>query len=69
MSHDLILKGGRVIDPSQNHDGVIDVGFTNGKVSGRAARSGSAANRQTSQAPATEVIPDRARRPGTVVSK
>lgn len=34
MSHDLILKGGRVIDPSQNHDGVIDVGFTNGKVSG-----------------------------------
>jgi dihydroorotase len=34
MSHDLILKGGRVIDPSQNHDGVIDVAFTNGKVSG-----------------------------------
>ena len=31
MSHDLILKGGRVIDPSQNHDGVIDVAFTNGK--------------------------------------
>jgi dihydroorotase len=34
MSHDLILKGGRVIDPSQNHDGICDVAFTNGKVSG-----------------------------------
>lgn len=34
MSHDLILKGGRVIDPSQNHDGICDVAFTNGKISG-----------------------------------
>jgi dihydroorotase len=34
MSHDLILKGGRVIDPSQNHDGICDVAFSNGKVSG-----------------------------------
>ena len=34
MTHDLILKGGRVIDPSQNHDGIGDVAFTNGKVSG-----------------------------------
>jgi dihydroorotase len=32
--HDLILKGGRVIDPSQKHDGVLDVAFTDGKVSG-----------------------------------
>ena len=32
--HDLILKGGRVIDPSQKHDGVCDVAFTDGKVSG-----------------------------------
>ncbi|MCA3635491.1 MAG: amidohydrolase/deacetylase family metallohydrolase [Methylobacterium sp.] len=32
--HDLILKGGRVIDPSQKHDGVFDVAFTGGKVSG-----------------------------------
>jgi dihydroorotase len=32
--HDLILKGGRVIDPSQNHDGILDVAFTDGKVSG-----------------------------------
>lgn len=32
--HDLILKGGRVIDPSQKHDGVADVAFTGGKVSG-----------------------------------
>ncbi|HEV7336945.1 MAG TPA: amidohydrolase/deacetylase family metallohydrolase, partial [Bosea sp. (in: a-proteobacteria)] len=34
MTHDLILKGGRVIDPSQKHDGVLDVAFTDGKVSG-----------------------------------
>ena len=29
---DLILKGGRVIDPSQNLDRVTDVGFSGGKV-------------------------------------
>lgn len=33
MNHDLILKGGHVIDPSQNIDGVMDVGFANGRVS------------------------------------
>ncbi len=32
MSYDLILKGGRVIDPSQNLDGIRDVAFTGGKV-------------------------------------
>ncbi len=32
MSFDLILKGGRVIDPSQNIDGVMDVAFAGGKV-------------------------------------
>ncbi len=32
MPFDLILKGGRVIDPSQNHDGIADVAFTGGKV-------------------------------------
>jgi len=32
MPFDLILKGGRVIDPSQSHDGVADVAFTGGKV-------------------------------------
>jgi dihydroorotase len=31
-TYDLILKGGRVIDPSQNHDGIADVAFTGGKV-------------------------------------
>ena len=30
---DLILRGGRVIDPSQNLDAVVDVGFANGRVS------------------------------------
>ena len=33
MSYDLILKGGRVIDPAQSIDGVMDVAFTGGKVS------------------------------------
>jgi dihydroorotase len=31
MPFDLILKGGRVIDPSQNHDGIADVAFAGGK--------------------------------------
>src|SRR5690606_31762427 len=34
MTHDLILNGGRVIDPSQKQDGILDVAFTDGKVSG-----------------------------------
>lgn len=34
MPHDLILKGARVIDPSQNHDGICDVAFADGRVSG-----------------------------------
>ena len=32
MTYDLILKGGRVIDPSQNLDRVTDVAFLGGKV-------------------------------------
>jgi dihydroorotase len=32
MAFDLVLKGGRVIDPSQNIDRVADVAFTGGKV-------------------------------------
>jgi len=32
MAFDLILKGGRVIDPSQNLDRVVDVAFAGGKV-------------------------------------
>jgi dihydroorotase len=34
VPHDLILKGARVIDPSQNHDGICDVAFADGRVSG-----------------------------------
>jgi dihydroorotase len=34
VQHDLILKGARVIDPSQNHDGICDVAFADGRVSG-----------------------------------
>ena len=29
---DLILRGGRVIDPSQGLDGIRDVGFADGKL-------------------------------------
>ena len=32
MPFDLILRGGRVIDPSQNLDRVTDVAFAGGKV-------------------------------------
>ncbi len=32
MSYDLILRGGRVVDPSQNLDAVTDVAFSGGKV-------------------------------------
>lgn len=34
MSYDLILRNGHVIDPSQNIDGVMDVGFKDGKAAG-----------------------------------
>ncbi|MEM7213232.1 MAG: hypothetical protein AAF479_15325, partial [Pseudomonadota bacterium] len=33
MAHDLILRGGRVIDPSQNIDRVTNVAFSKGSVS------------------------------------
>jgi dihydroorotase len=33
VAHDLILKGGHVIDPSQHLDGVMDVAFKDGRVS------------------------------------
>ena len=39
---DLILRGGRVIDPSQGLDGIHDVGFANGKVAAIAPRLDSA---------------------------
>jgi dihydroorotase len=32
MGFDLVLRGGRVIDPSQNLDGVADLAFANGKI-------------------------------------
>jgi dihydroorotase len=37
MAYDLILKGGHVVDPSQNLDGVMDVAFAGGKVAAVAA--------------------------------
>jgi dihydroorotase len=38
MSYDLILRGGRVIDPSQKIDAVMDVAFAGGKVAKVAPR-------------------------------
>ena len=32
MDYDLILRGGRVIDPSQRLDGIVDVAFSAGRV-------------------------------------
>lgn len=40
--YDLILKGGRVIDPSQNIDAILDVAFADGKVAEVAADISSA---------------------------
>lgn len=34
MPHDLILKGARIVDPSQDHDAISDVAFKEGRVSG-----------------------------------
>lgn len=46
-TYDLILSGGRVIDPSQSIDGVMDVAFSGGKVA--------AVGRDLKPGPATEV--------------
>ncbi len=46
-TYDLILSGGRVIDPSQSIDGVMDVAFTGGKVA--------AVGRDLKAGPGTEV--------------
>ena len=37
MAIDLILKGGRIIDPSQHLDAVADIGFSGGRVAAIAA--------------------------------
>jgi dihydroorotase len=37
MAIDLILRGGRIVDPSQRLDAVLDIGFGNGKVTGISA--------------------------------
>lgn len=41
--HDLVLQGGRVIDPAQNVDQMTDVAFTGGKISGLGHDLGEAA--------------------------
>ena len=47
MAYDLVLKGGRIIDPSQNIDAISDVAFSGGKVAavGRDLEAGGAAVR------------------------
>ena len=44
MTYDLILRGGRVIDTSQNIDGIADVAFARGKVAAVGADLGTAAD-------------------------
>ncbi len=41
---DLVLKGGRVVDPAQGIDAVLDVGFSGGKVAALGTDLGSAAD-------------------------
>jgi dihydroorotase len=48
MAIDLILRGGRIIDPSQRLDAVADIGFSDGKVAGIGAH--------LAADPATEVL-------------
>ena len=55
MAYDLILRGGRVIDPSQNIDRVCDVAFKDGKVAEVGARLGEA--RETRDAAGKIVTP------------
>ena len=56
---DLILKGGRVIDPSQGLDGIRDVGFTGGRVAaiGENLSAGTAEVRQNSSASMPSDVP------------
>jgi len=50
MAYDLVLKGGRVIDPSQGLDGIADVAFAGGKVAavGKSLKADGAAVRDVS---------------------
>ena len=48
MAIDVILKSGRIIDPSQHLDAVADIGFSDGKVAGIGAH--------LATDPATEVL-------------
>jgi dihydroorotase len=50
MTYDLILRGGRVIDPSQQLDAVTDVAFAAGKVG--ATRRSASMPRNSAAAPA-----------------
>src|SRR6516225_8444894 len=44
ISYDLILRNGRVIDPSQNLDAITDVAFAGGKVASVGGHNGAAAD-------------------------
>ena len=43
MPYDLLLRGGRVIDPAQNLDGVYDIAVSDGRKKTSAARNGASA--------------------------
>jgi len=57
MQPDLILRGGRVIDPSQGLDDVMDVSFANGKVAAVGKDLKAEANTQTRDVSGQIVVP------------
>ena len=44
---DLVLRGGRVVDPAQSLDGVMDVAFTEGRVAAVGPDLGPAQDRKS----------------------
>ena len=58
MAYDLILRGGRVIDPAQGIDAVQDLAFQDGKVAAIGAIESSA--REERNVAGAIVMPDRA---------
>src|SRR5579864_5619432 len=57
MTYDLILRGGRVIDPSQDIDAVMDVAFAGGKVAAIGSSLGGGAGTETRDVSGSIVTP------------
>lgn len=57
LTYDLLLKGGRVIDPAQGLDAILDVAFSGGQVAAVAEDIGAAEARQVHDASGQLVLP------------